>query len=170
MGSAYFYHLTRDTLQSALPRLIGSARKAGWRVLVRGTSDPVMRRLDEQLWADPADSFLPHGLAGGPMDAAQPVLLGTGAAGDVAANDAQCLMTVQGATLDAAEVARYRRCCIIFDGADPAAVQFARGQWKDLTAAGAAAQYWSQESGRWERKAQTGSEPGTGNRPGQGAG
>ncbi|MCW8843703.1 MAG: DNA polymerase III subunit chi, partial [Rhodobacteraceae bacterium] len=29
-----------------------------------------------------------------------------------------------------------------------------RGQWKSLTDAGCAAQYWSEESGRWEKKAE----------------
>ena len=40
------------------------------------------------------------------------------------------------------------------DGNDPAALDIARGQWKALTDAGCAAQYWSEESGRWEKKAE----------------
>ena len=32
----------------------------------------------------------------------------------------------------------------------------ARGQWKALTGAGCAAEYWSEESGRWEKKAESG--------------
>ena len=54
------------------------------------------------------------------------------------------------------EVTRLDRVCILFDGNDPDAVQTARGQWKALTAAGCAAQYWSEESGRWEKKAESG--------------
>ena len=34
------------------------------------------------------------------------------------------------------------------------AVQTARVQWKTLTDAGCAAKYWSEESGRWEMKAE----------------
>jgi DNA polymerase-3 subunit chi len=46
------------------------------------------------------------------------------------------------------------RVCILFDGNDDAAVQVARGQWKALTGAGCAAQYWSEAGGRWEKKAE----------------
>ena len=45
---------------------------------------------------------------------------------------------------------------MIFDGNDPDALQAARAQWKALTDAGCAAQYWSEETGRWEKKAERG--------------
>ena len=50
------------------------------------------------------------------------------------------------------ETEALERVCILFDGGDGAAVQAARGQWKALTSAGCKAQYWSEESGRWEKK------------------
>ncbi|MDX5412263.1 MAG: DNA polymerase III subunit chi [Rhodobacterales bacterium] len=151
MGAAYFYHLTRNPLEVTLPQLLGRAMQAGWRVAVRGRDPARMDWLDRQLWMGAPDGFLPHGLAGGPHDAAQPVLLTTGSA---AANDPACLMTVDGAEVLADEVQRLQRVCVIFDGNDPDALQVARGQWKALTDAGCAAQYWSEESGRWEMKAE----------------
>ena len=150
MGAAYFYHLTHNPLEVALPQLLARARAAGWRVAVRGRDAARLDWLDRQLWLGPEEGFLPHGLAGGPHDAAQPVLLTTGQA----TNDPACLMTVDGADLDAAEVQRLDRVCVIFDGNDEAAIQLARSQWKTLTDAGCAAQYWSEESGRWEMKAE----------------
>lgn len=152
MGAAYFYHLTQNPLEVALPQLLARARAAGWRVAVRGRDPARLEWLDRQLWLGPQEGFLPHGLAGGPHDAAQPVLLTT----DAAANDPACLMTVDGADLTAPEVQALERVCVIFDGNDPTAVQTARGQWKSLTDAGCAAQYWSEASGRWEMKAQRG--------------
>lgn len=152
MGAAYFYHLTQNPLEVALPQLLGRARAAGWRVAVRGRDAARLDWLDRQLWLEPEDGFMPHGLAGGPHDAAQPVLLTTGAA----ANDPACLMAVDGADVAADEVQRLQRVCVIFDGNDGAALQVARGQWKALTDAGCAAQYWSEESGRWEMKAERG--------------
>ena len=151
MGAAYFYHLTRNPLEVTLPQLLGRAMQAGWRVAVRGRDPARMDWLDRQLWMGASDSFLPHGLAGGAHDASQPVLLTTGAE---AANDPACLMTVDGAEVGADEVQRLERVCVIFDGNDPTALQIARAQWKALTDAGCAAQYWSEESGRWEMKAE----------------
>ena len=72
----------------------------------------------------------------------------------MAANTPDCLMTVDGADVDADEVGALQRVCILFDGNAPDAVQVARGQWKALTDAGCSAQYWSEESGRWEKKAE----------------
>lgn len=151
MGAVYFYHLTERPLEATLPVLLSKALEAGWRVAVRGKDRTVMDRLDRQLWH--GDDFLPHGMAGGPHDAMQPVLL---TCGETAANAPACVMSVGGAEVSAAEAAAMERVCILFDGADPAAVEQARGQWRDLTGAGVAAQYWAEEDGRWVRKAESG--------------
>jgi DNA polymerase-3 subunit chi len=151
MGAAFFYHLTRQTLEETLPMLLGKARQAGWRVTVRGRDPARMAWLDERLWLGPEEGFLPHGLAGRPHEADQPVLLTTAAE---IPNGAVCLMAVDGAEVAPDEVKRLERVCILFDGHDDAALQVARGQWKALTAAGCAAHYWSEESGRWEKKAE----------------
>ncbi|WP_317054925.1 DNA polymerase III subunit chi [Roseovarius rhodophyticola] len=152
MGAVYFYHLTRHPLEVTLPQLLGKARGAGWRVLVRGVEDARLDWLDEKLWLGPDESFLPHGRAGGPHDARQPILLSreTGQS----ANSAQCLMAVDGAEVSAEEVDALERTCVLFDGNDESALDHARGQWKTLTEAGCAAQYWSEASGRWEKKAE----------------
>lgn len=152
MGSVYFYHLTRHPLEATLPMLLGKAQAAGWRVAVRGSDQARMDWLDQKLWLGPEDGFLAHGLAGGPHDALQPILLTTEAK---AANEPQCLMAVDGAEVAADEVTALERVCVLFDGNDADAVQVARGQWKALTDAGCAAQYWSEESGRWEKKAES---------------
>lgn len=152
MGAAFFYHLTRQPLEVTLPMLLGKARGAGWRVAVRGRDAGRLDWLDQRLWQGAEEDFLPHGLAGGPHDALQPILLTAGAAG----NDPQCLMAIDGAEVTPEEVTALERVCVLFDGNDPEALDMARGQWKRLTGAGCAAQYWSEESGRWEKKAEKG--------------
>ncbi len=149
MGAAYFYHLTRRPLEATLPVLLEKSLAAGWRVAVRGTDAARLAWLDEKLWLGDEAGFLPHGLAGGPHDADQPVLLTTAAE---AVNGAVCVMAVDGAEVTAGEVRALERVCILFDGNDAAALDRARGQWRDLTGAGCAAQYWSEESGRWVKK------------------
>jgi len=152
MGAAYFYHLTRAPLEVTLPMLLDKARGAGWRVAVRGRDAAHMDKLDEALWiAGGDDAFLPHGREGQPHEADQPILLTTRAAMPNAAN---CLMVVDGAAVTPEEVRALDRVCVIFDGNNEAALSAARAQWKALTDAGCAAQYWSEESGRWEKKAE----------------
>lgn len=65
-------------------------------------------------------------------------------------------MCVGGADVTEAEVKALERVCILFDGHDAAALNHARGQWKALTDAGCAAQYWAQDEGRWTKKAEKG--------------
>ncbi|MTI03460.1 DNA polymerase III subunit chi [Roseibium sp. RKSG952] len=151
MGAVYFYHLTRQPLEQTLPVLLDKARQAGWRIAVRGTDPARLDWLDEKLWLGPDDGFLPHGRAGGPHDAMQPILLTTET---TAENEPSCLMAIDGAAVEPDEVEASERVCILFDGNDQSAVQAARVQWKALTSAGCSAQYWSEDSGRWEKKAE----------------
>ena len=149
MGAVYFYHLTESPLEQALPMLLGKARDVGWRVLVRGTDKTLLARLDEVLWLGPEEGFTPHGLAGGPHDDLQPILLG-----DLPADGFDCVMSVGGAQVLPEDIAATERVCILFDGHDGDALAHARDQWKMLTSAGCAAQYWAQEGGRWTKKAE----------------
>lgn len=149
MARVLFYHLTASAAAETARGLLARACQQGWRVMVRGTDRAALEALDAALWLGPDEGFLPHGLQGGPHDAGQPILLGTGAIG----NGAQALMLVDGATTDAAEAACLDRVWILFDGTDEAAVAAARAQWTALTAGGQAAEYWSEESGRWAKRA-----------------
>lgn len=151
MAEVFFYHLTRTPLEATLPDLLEKSIGRGWSVVVRGTDDSRMTWLDEKLWTGRPESFLAHGLVGGPNDALQPILLTTGSD---APNAADILMAVDGAVVSPDEATGYARVCLLFDGNDEAAVTAARVQWKDLTDAGLPARYWSQESGNWAQKAE----------------
>lgn len=151
MSAAYFYHLTRRPLEETLTTLLSKAQSAGWRVLIRGADRTRLEWLDEKLWLGPEEGFLPHGLSGGPHDRLQPVLLTDMSQN---ANNAECLMTIDGADVSPDDVSAFKRVCVLFDGHDSSALDTARAQWKSLTDAGRPAQYWSEDSGRWEKKAE----------------
>lgn len=150
MGEAWFYHMTRTPLEATLPVLLEKSLDAGWRVAVRTPDPSRLDWLDRVLWG-PGESFLPHGVAGGPHDPQQPVLLGTQ---PEAANDPQCVVSVDGAPIAVEELSGLARAMVLFDGNSPQAVEEARDLWRRLTSEGAKAKYWSQESGQWEMKAE----------------
>lgn len=151
MGAAYFYQLKDSPLDATLPMLVGKAQEAGWRVLVRSSDPALIQRLDDLLWQGGDDGFLAHGVAGGPHDDDQPILIG-----NVPVLGFACLMAVAGADVTPQDLQATERTCILFDGWDDVALQHARRQWKALTDAGCAAQYWAQEDGRWTKKAEKG--------------
>ena len=148
MGAVYFYHLTERPLEATLPTLLGKSLAAGWRVAVLGPTEERIKQLDSALWQ--GEGFLPHGLAGGPHDDAQPILLTTADLPD----GVNCLMAIDGAEFDLSLSKSLERTCVLFDGGNEAVLEKARTVWKDVSAAGIEAQYWAEDGGRWVKKAE----------------
>ena len=146
---AVFYHLTRLGLDEILLTVLTRARTAGWKVAVRGTDRAALEALDARLWSlSEGEAFLPHGIEGGPQDAAQPILLGMGPLAEGTCG----LVLLDGAITDPAEILGLERVWVLFDGNDQTQLDGARGLWSGLTSGGIAAQYWSDETGRWVMK------------------
>ncbi len=141
-----FYHLTRSTLEQALPKLLGRVLALPARALVLCPDAERLRALDDALWTCPEPDWLPHGTADAEE---QPILL----AGEDAppANGAQHLFLVAGA--QSAHLSLFERGFDLFDGNDAAAVEAARRRWAAVKAAGHAPAYWQQGQRGWERKA-----------------
>jgi DNA polymerase-3 subunit chi len=147
---ALFYHLTQSTAEALLRTILPRAQGMGWRVFVRGTDTAALARLDDALWVEPADSFLPHAMSGGPFDARQPVLIGT----DKPASGTAAMVLIHGATATADEARGLERLWVVFDGHDEGAVSGARALWRDLAAGGIGLEYWSEADGRWQKTAE----------------
>lgn len=154
-ATAVFYHLMRAGLDETVLTTVTRAQGAGWRVMIRAPDLGLLQHLDAKLWLGPEEGFLAHGLAGGPHDADQPVLLGQGAM----TNGAQGLMLLAGADASLDEVADLHRIWVLFDGSDDAAVAKARQSWTRFTGWGLAAQYWSDEGGTWVKKSERAAAP-----------
>lgn len=150
MGAVYFYHMTGSPLSATLPVLLRKSLGAGWRVLVRAPGREAQARIDDLLWTYDAASFLPHGVEDGPSQA---VLIG---GAEEALGARQAVISVMGAEVSAEEAEAAERGMILFDGHDDEAVAHARVQWRSLTGAGVAAQYWSDAEGGWQKKAEAG--------------
>ncbi|MFE3836965.1 DNA polymerase III subunit chi [Pseudogemmobacter sonorensis] len=163
MGAVKFYQLGQTALEDAVRPLLEGALAQGWPVSLRGPDRAALALLDERLWLSPANGFLPHGVEGGPHDARQPVLIGAGAASGAPmatptpANDPRAVLLLGGAQVDPDESRRMERVWLLFEARDPAQLEAARAEWRAVCAAGLVAEFWSDASGRWEKKAQSGS-------------
>ena len=144
----WFYHLERTGLDQALPELLAKTLEKGWRAVVRTREDTRVDQLDGLLWTYRDDSFLPHGPAGEPGAARQPILLTTGMANG---NAADALFLIDGA--EAGPLEGYTRCVVLFDGADEAQLAAARAQWSALKTTGAPVSYWKQQARGWTKQA-----------------
>jgi DNA polymerase-3 subunit chi len=141
-----FYQLGAAQPDSVIAAIAGRLLGEEQRLLVVATDEAQLARLDRQLWDQGAPSFLPHGLAGGSDDAAQPILLSTGAD---APNLARNILIADGEWRESALA--YDRAFYLFD---EATVEGARLAWKLLAGReGIERNYWAQEDGKWVKKA-----------------
>ena len=149
MGEATFYQLDGERPEAVLPRLLDLARGQGWTIELRGRDRARMEALDLALWG-PGGEFRPHGLAGGPHDAAQPVLLTWGPGTPRRA----CLCAIDGAEVGLEEARAAARAMIVFDGAEEAALEAARAQWRALTQGGLPARFFVRDGQGWALRAE----------------
>ena len=150
MAEIFFYHLTESPLEEALPTLVEKSVGRGWRASIQ-TSGPEKRdALDMHLWTYRAETFLPHGRDGDERPADHPVYL-TVTPDNV--NGSHIRFLVDGAA-PPDDVTAYERIVLMFDGLDEQALEAARGNWKELKAAGHDLSYYQQNAGGgWEKKA-----------------
>lgn len=140
-----FYQLAGVGADTVLASLAERLLKEQQRLLIVSDDEAQLARLDRQLWSE-GPTFLPHGVAGGPDDSRQPVLLST--------------------TPDAPNLARnvaiaggeWREAALGFDRAfylfDDERVEGARLTWKLLAGRDQVERrYWAREDGRWTQKA-----------------
>ena len=153
MAEIGFYHLTRSSLEEALPRLLEKAYAAGQRAVVRVGDAERLELLNRTLWTYDKESFLPHGTRSDGHPERQPIYLTVGSENP---NGATLLFLVDGA--EASDASGFARCFDLFDGADPEAVERARGRWRAAVAQGHSCVYWQQnDRGGWTKAATTSS-------------
>jgi DNA polymerase-3 subunit chi len=143
-----FYHLTRSSLEDALPRLLEKTLQAGERAVVLLGSPERVDALNTHLWTFDPNGFLPHGSVRDGEAERQPVWLTDR---DENPNGAGFLFVADRAKSE--RVADYKRCFELFDGRDEAAVADSRERWKAYKAAGHGVVYWQQTDSGWEKKA-----------------
>ena len=148
MTEVRFYHLTRATLETALPMMLEKTLERGQRAVVRAGSEERVEALTAWLWTYRDRSFLPHGSAKDGHAELQPVWLTDQ---DERPNGAQVLFLTDGAVSERLD--DYKLCAVLFDGNDTAALAAAREQWRSLKDSDHDLTYWQQdEDGRWQKK------------------
>jgi DNA polymerase-3 subunit chi len=144
MTEIRFYHLTRKTLEQALPELLEKTLERGWKAVVMAGSPERAEALTQFLWTYRPDSFLPHGNAKDGNAGMQPVWL---TPLDERPNNAEILFLTDGA--ESASLNDYQRVCELFDGNDAEAAAAARRRWAAYKASGHELSYWQQGEKGW---------------------
>jgi DNA polymerase-3 subunit chi len=146
MAEIGFYHLTRTSLDVALPKLLGRVLATGGRAVVKAASEERVAALDTALWLCPDPDWLPHGTRATGEAELQPIWL---TIDDEAPNGARHLFLVEGA--ESGRLDAFERVFDLFDGRDEDAVAAARQRWAAAKAAGHSLTYWRQTERGWEK-------------------
>ena len=145
MARVDFYRLTRDPAERVLPAIATRILGAGDRLLV--VAAPAMQRqaIDDALWTLQPASFLPHGAAGSPDEAIEPILI-AGTIDAPPANGARNVALADGEWRD--DALSFDRAFFLFDNSR---IDDARATWRSLAARDDVDnRFWKQdENGRW---------------------
>ena len=140
-----FYQLGGSPVEQVIASIAAKATADDGRLLLVAGDEQALGRLDRLLWDQGPASFLPHGIAGGPDDARQPILL---SANTDAPNRARNILIADGGWREAALT--FDRAFYLFDNDT---LEGARLAWKLLAGRDEVERrYWAQEGGKWTQK------------------
>ena len=145
MARVDFYRLTRDPVERVLPAIATRVLGKDDRLLVVAASAMQRQAIDGALWTWQPASFLPHGPAGSPDEAIEPILL-AGAIAAPAPNGATHVALADGEWRE--EALGFVRAFLLFDNSR---IDDARATWRALAAReDVDNRFWKQdERGRW---------------------
>ncbi|WP_370187355.1 DNA polymerase III subunit chi [Qipengyuania sp.] len=107
-----FYQLSRDPVDVTVAKLARKVLQAGERLLVVSGDAGQRDHLAKILWEQGGAAFLANGMAGGPHEARQPILLSESCA---APNEARMALIADGAWRE--EALGFDRVLLLFDAA-----------------------------------------------------
>ena len=148
MSEVFFYHLTKTTLEIALPKILERALSEKWSIEIRTSANTNLDEISNAIWRGPEESFLPHCLEDHEDLQDYPIVLCKSPLKDWR----DCLIVVGQADLKENEVKNYKRICLIFDAKIEVELSKARKSWKKLSEEGIKTTYWSEDKGRWVKK------------------
>ena len=148
MSEVFFYHLTKTTLEIALPKILERALSEKWSIEIRTSANTNLDEISNAIWRGPEESFLPHCLEDHEDLQDYPIVLCKSPLKDWR----DCLIVVGQADLKENEVKNYKRICLIFDAKIEAELSKARKSWKKLSEEGINTAYWAEHKGRWVKK------------------
>ena len=148
MSEVFFYHLTKTTLEIALPKILERALSEKWSIEIRTSANTNLDEISNAIWRGPEESFLPHCLEDHEDLQDYPIVLCKSPLKDWR----DCLIVVDQADLKENEVKNYKRVCLIFDAKIEVELSKARKSWKKLSEEGIKTTYWAEDKGRWVKK------------------
>ena len=107
-----FYQLSRDPVDVTVAKLARKVLQAGERLVVVSGDEAQRQHLSKVMWEQSGAAFLANGMAGGPHDARQPILVSDSCA---APNEARMTLIADGQWRE--DALGFKRVLLLFDAA-----------------------------------------------------
>jgi DNA polymerase-3 subunit chi len=107
-----FYQLSRDPVDVTVAKLARKVLQAGERLVVVSGDEAQRQHLSKVMWEQGGAAFLANGVAGGPHDARQPILVSDSCA---APNEARMALIADGQWRE--DALGFKRVLLLFDAA-----------------------------------------------------
>jgi len=147
MTEIRFYHLTKSSLEKALPELLEKSLQRNWRVVVQVENDDIAEKLNKDLWTIKTESFIPHGSKKDGNASKQPIWI---TSKEENPNNANILFLIDGAVCK--EIEKFDLVCEVFNGNYKDQTDKARDRWKLYKEKSHSLTYWKQTENGWEKK------------------
>jgi len=149
MTQVSFYHLTKTSVDEALPKLLEKVLENDSKALMVVENNEEIPHYDKLLWSVGGTRLIPHGINGEGDEEMQPVLISEKIENN---NKANFLVTI--GKYDSEEFVGFERSLYIFNGNDKVELEFARNKWKGLKSNDKLTlkYYFQNDKGNWEEK------------------
>jgi DNA polymerase-3 subunit chi len=146
MAEIRFYHLQKQSLEQALPRILSKALDQGHKIIIKTKKDTI-EAVSELLWNTELDPFLAHGSVFEKNEELQPIYITDE---EKNPNQADILILINGEAYN--NMDKFKLCCEIFDGNNQDALSQARLKWKEYKDAKLNTTYWQEDAqGKWKK-------------------
>ena len=127
--TVFFFHLQRQALEVALPKLLLKTLRQNWRAALCIPNKKRLEQISDALWAVPHEWILPHGFADAPYPEKQPIWL---AETLQRPNNAEVVFLCDGSWQQEIEIDTIQRLCLMIEPADIEATHHARSLWQTV--------------------------------------
>ncbi|MBF0370192.1 MAG: DNA polymerase III subunit chi [Magnetococcales bacterium] len=146
--TARFYQLGATPLERALARIATKAFEKGLKSCVVAGDGHRAMHLDDLLWREPVDGFLPHGIHGRDEAERQPVLLSS-----TPQDMNGATVAILAAPIPLPDPQRFDLIIDFVDGDNPNALAMSRERYRHYRDRGCDMEYWIQTpDGAWKKK------------------
>ena len=146
LEKAFFYNASHRDIVADIAWLAENVFKKNNRIIIFCNDQETTEVVDDFLWSNRGDSFIPHTTKKYRKDALDPILVTTDLDGDYEHN---VLIALNGVLIKEKDWQRFAKIYYFFDDQDIKEKENARLMWKRFSSLDIDRKYWVNEKNKW---------------------